>query len=448
MRTNNTKTALLAAVILVMTVIQPVLSQSWVLAGFVSNPGSRPCISVASPDLAWIADGNTTAPKVFRTTNSGQNWDVIPVGGIGNEIYCVWGFNATTAIVGEGIVSGGANMYKTTNSGLNWVSILQTPPNRGYFNGLAFTKANGGLFGLAIAERIYRSTNSGATWIEINAGVNGVSNAQNSLMIIDNQFYGFGMNNGAARIRLTTDNSTTWVTQTISVSGNYTSAIAFHTNKLLGVAATSTSPPIISRTTDGGLTWNNVNIGSGLSGECYFNWVPNTPVVYILGSNGGVKRSTDNGLTWILTPTAGVTNLTGFDFTHVNNVVYGYAVSSNGNVIKLSDTLQILTGNTNTNNETPNSFSLSQNYPNPFNPTSNINYSIPQNAYVKLTVFDALGREIAVLEDGLKQAGVYESVFNGSNFASGLYFYKLQAEYTSGGNTQSFTDTKKMLMVK
>ena len=182
--------------------------------------------------------------------------------------------------------------------------------------------------------------------------------------------------------------------QTLSVSGNYTSAIAFHSNKLLGVAATSTSLPNIARTTDGGLTWNNVDVGAGVTGECYFNWIPNTPVIYILGANGGVKRSTDNGLTWVLTPTAGVTNLTGFDFTHAGNIVYGYAVSSNGNVIKLADTLAILTGNVNGNSETPVSFALGQNYPNPFNPTSNIKYSLPQNAYVKLTVFDALGREI------------------------------------------------------
>ena len=186
---------------------QSIFSQSWTLAGFVTNPGSRPSISVTAPDLAWIADGNGTSPKIFRTTNSGLNWDIIPVNGIGNEIYCLWAFNASSVIVGEGIVSGNANLYKTTNGGLNWVSILQTGNNRGFFNGLAFTKANGSVFGLAVAERIYRSINSGVNWIEINAGAGGVSNAQNSLMIIDDLFYGFGLNNGAARIRLTTDNS-------------------------------------------------------------------------------------------------------------------------------------------------------------------------------------------------------------------------------------------------
>jgi photosystem II stability/assembly factor-like uncharacterized protein len=259
---------------------------------------------------------------------------VIPVGGIANELYCVWGFNSNTVIVGEGVVSGNANLYRTTNSGANWVSILQTGNNRGYFNGLAFTKANGSIFGLAIAERVYRSVNNGANWIEINAGAGGVSNAQNSLMIVDNLFYGFGLNNGAARVRLTTDNSATWVMQTLSVSGNYTSAIGFNSNKLYGVAATSTSLPMIARTTDGGLTWNSINVGSGVTGECYFNWIPNTPVIYILGANGGVKRSTDNGLTWVTTPVpGGVTNLTHFDFFQQGMVkVYHFSHHNDGRI--------------------------------------------------------------------------------------------------------------------
>src|SRR4030095_16868013 len=175
-------------------------------------------------------------------------------------------------------------------------------------------------------------------------------------MIIDNDFYGFGLNNGAARVRLTTNNSASWVNQQISVSGYYTSAIGFHTNKLLGIAATSTSPPMVSRTIDGGNSWSSVNIGSGVSGQCYVNWVPNTPVIYILGSNGGVKRSTDNGLTWVITPTPpGVTNLNHFDFTQVANIVYGYAVSSDGPVIRLIDTLGVLTGIS--NNQIPSNYS-------------------------------------------------------------------------------------------
>jgi photosystem II stability/assembly factor-like uncharacterized protein len=330
-------------------------------------------------------------------------------------------------------------MLRTMNGGVNWTTILTSEPNGGHFTGLAFTKANGNIFGLSLAERIYRSSNSGLNWIVLNPGVNGVSNAINSLMIIDNNFYGFGLNNGAARVRLTTNNSSSWNTYQLSVSGNYTSAIAFHTNKILGLAATSSSPPMVSRTADGGATWTNVNIGSGVTGQCYLQWIPNTPVIYILGSNGGIKRSTDNGLTWLTTPVPnGVTNLNHFDFYHYANIVYGYAVSSNGNVIRLVDTLEVLVGLN--NNQVPVEYSLSQNYPNPFNPTTLIKYSVPKEAFVKLSVFDVLGREMDVLVNETKKAGNYELIVNADNFTSGVYFYKLE--------TAEFTQTRKMIVLK
>ena len=423
---------------IIITFTLSINSQSWVPAGNVTNPGTRPSISVAGINSVYIADGSLNAPKVFRTTNGGLNWLTVPVGGITNEIYCIWAINDNLAFAGEGYVNGNANLYKTTNAGANWTSILTTGSNNGHFTGLAFTKFNGNLFALAIAEKVYRSSNSGNNWVELSAGVTGVSNAQNSLMIVDNEFYGFGLNNGAARIRLTTNNSSTWTTQQISVSGNYTSAIAFHSNKLYGVAATSTSLPMISRTTDGGLSWNSVNIGAGVTGTCYLVWVPQTPVLYILGSNGGIKRSTDNGISWVTTPTPGVTNLTHFDFHQQGMVVYGYAVSSNGNVIKLTDTLTVLTGIT--NNSIPSGFTLEQNYPNPFNPSTMLKYSLAENTSVRIAVFDVLGREVAVLVNEFKTSGSYEVSFSGDNLSTGVYYYRIDAG--------SFTDTKKMLMIK
>jgi photosystem II stability/assembly factor-like uncharacterized protein len=413
-------------------------SQNWVPAGTVTNPGIRPSISVSGPNTAWIADGGTTTPKIFKTTNGGLNWLTVPVAGITNEIFCIWAISADAAFVGEGVVNGGAKLLRTTNGGTNWTVILTTGNSNGHFTGLAFTKGIGNRFGLAIAERIYRSANFGNNWVELNPGTVGVSNAQNSLMIVDNDFYGFGLNNGSARIRMTTDNSGSWTTKNVSITGNYTSAIAFHTGKLMGVAATSTSLPVIGRTTDGGTTWTNVDVGTNISGTSFLSWVPYTPVIYILGQNGTIKRSTDNGLTWVVTPTPGVTNLTHFDFHHLANVVYGYAVSSSGNVIKLADTLVILTGVN--NNQLPADYSLSQNYPNPFNPVTSIGYSIPAAADVKLAVFDALGREVDVIVNENKPAGNYEAVWNAVNFPSGVYFYRL----TAG----EFTDTKKLMLIK
>ncbi len=85
-------------------------------------------------------------------------------------------------------------------------------------------------------------------------------------------------------------------------------------------------------------------------------------------------------------------------------------------------------------------FALQQNYPNPFNPATKITYSIPKAGHVSMKVFDILGREVLTLVNTEMKAGEYSVDFNASNFASGVYFYKLKAGDKSV--------VKKMLLLK
>ena len=94
-----------------------------------------------------------------------------------------------------------------------------------------------------------------------------------------------------------------------------------------------------------------------------------------------------------------------------------------------------LTGITGNNTDIPKSYSLIQNYPNPFNPVTYIGFSVPVSSDVKLTVFDMLGREVALLANGKFDAGNYSIDFDASNLPSGIYFYTLKAG--------SFSDNKK-----
>jgi hypothetical protein len=89
---------------------------------------------------------------------------------------------------------------------------------------------------------------------------------------------------------------------------------------------------------------------------------------------------------------------------------------------------------------TPLYYELLQNYPNPFNPTTVISYRLPIASKVSLKVYDLLGREVATLVDGMKEAGSYSSTFAGSNAASGVYLYIL--------TTPRITIVKKMLLTK
>jgi hypothetical protein len=88
----------------------------------------------------------------------------------------------------------------------------------------------------------------------------------------------------------------------------------------------------------------------------------------------------------------------------------------------------------------PVEFTLEQNYPNPFNPGTVIKYSIPENGFVTLVVYNLLGEKVASLLNGLQDAGRYEINFDASNLASGIYVYNLKS-----GN---FNSVKKMLLMK
>lgn len=88
----------------------------------------------------------------------------------------------------------------------------------------------------------------------------------------------------------------------------------------------------------------------------------------------------------------------------------------------------------------PQEYHLSQNYPNPFNPSTTISYQLPIAGLVTLKIYDLLGREISTLVEEEKLPGYYQTIFDGSKLASGVYLYRLQ----SG----SFNSTKKFVLMK
>jgi hypothetical protein len=96
-------------------------------------------------------------------------------------------------------------------------------------------------------------------------------------------------------------------------------------------------------------------------------------------------------------------------------------------------------------NEIPGTYKLEQNYPNPFNPVTKIKFEVPLSkgglkGVVSLKIFDITGRELLTLVNGEMQPGTYEVTFDGSNFASGVYFYQLK----SG----DYIATKKLILLK
>ncbi len=90
--------------------------------------------------------------------------------------------------------------------------------------------------------------------------------------------------------------------------------------------------------------------------------------------------------------------------------------------------------------EVPREFKLYQNYPNPFNPVTKIQFALPENAFVKITVYDALGKVVETIIDKELGAGIFASEWNAENYPSGVYYYKLSAG--------DYTETKKMVLIK
>lgn len=88
----------------------------------------------------------------------------------------------------------------------------------------------------------------------------------------------------------------------------------------------------------------------------------------------------------------------------------------------------------------PLTYELSQNYPNPFNPVTVIKYQIPNDGPVKIAVYDVLGKEVKLLVNGFRTAGVYEARLDAGDLASGVYFYRMDAG--------RFSDIKKMIVIK
>jgi GH18 family chitinase len=96
----------------------------------------------------------------------------------------------------------------------------------------------------------------------------------------------------------------------------------------------------------------------------------------------------------------------------------------------------------------PKTYALDQNYPNPFNPTTTIHYELPVAALVKISIYNILGQEVQTLVNETEQPGYKSVQFGGENLSSGVYFYQIRAASGDGATTGSFTEVKKMVLVR
>ena len=194
---------------------------------------------------------------------------------------------------------------------------------------------------------------------------------------------------------------------------------------------------VITRTLDGGETWEVTDTLEKMGWGQDFEFLLGDPSKVWFSNGSGLYHSSDTGRTWEKYNDNNLP-LNASDIVFIDHQ-NGFAVGGIGVILKTNNGGGLITKVEDVNSA-PINFSLMQNYPNPFNPATKISFSIPELADVQLKIFDVLGREVSLLINEEKPAGNYEVEFNASKLASGIYFYRLK----SG----KFIDTKKMTLIR
>jgi len=390
-------------------------------------------VSAVDNNNVWICG---TSGVVLKTTNGGINWVSANFPNSGLPLYNIWAIDANT------VVTAGSNantaVWRTTNAGGSWTQVFTQAG--GFIDGITQRVTPNKLLmvGNPVGGRwsIWKSDDNGATWDSTQfylpqAGTE--TGFNNSLCLLPQLGAWFGTNN--TKIYKRDFNSYfTEVTPSL-VNSN---SVWFNDGQNGMTGGTS-----LLKTSNGGTLWAPLAApGSGT-----IQGITGASTNWWYARGGSIYFSTNNGLIWSTDFTAPAGN-----YNHITTSRTGghlWAIRSNGGISTSTgpNAIQPIS------NEIPAKFSLSQNYPNPFNPSSKIKFEVPKSSFIVLTVYDVMGKELTTLVNEQLQPGVYSVDWNGSNFASGVYFYKIvvrPAESSIGDNTSNggFIEVKKMALLK
>ncbi len=404
--------------------------------------------------------------SAMLVTTSFAQW--VQVGLAGRTVQAM-AVNGTTIFAG--VTGGTEGVHRSSDGGATWtqVSSLTSCSAMGTAAGFIFAGGNG--------LGHFRSTDDGLTWANANGGLS--SFQARAFVQVGTEI--FAAINGLHR---STNNGVSWTLVPGSNSFIDKSVISFNGNLYAGGSG-------IYRSTNNGASffgvgstgdaWGIAVIGSTIYGadgnrithstNDGVTWFPRTAIIgstisdlkvngtTLIASGGltGVFFSNDGGVSW-QARNEGLTNIQVMRLVIAGSYIYA-GVRNNGGVWRRL--LSELTSVREIANTIPEHISLEQNYPNPFNPTTEIRFQIAEvrsqtsevggqseglltekseAGRVTLKVFDVLGREVATLVNENLSAGSYEATFDANGLASGIYYYRLQAN--------GFAETKKMILLR
>ena len=161
---------------------------------------------------------------------------------------------------------------------------------------------------------------------------------------------------------------------------------------------------------------------------------------WVVGDSGLIAMTDSAGRNWKIQKSETVQDLIALSFI---DTLTGWVLGKNNLILRTTDggeNWSTLVSIDNREYNIQNDFTLSQNHPNPFNPVTTIEYTLSRSGEVSLIIYNILGKEVARLVDGEMTAGNHTANWDASNFASGIYFYRLQAG--------DFVLTRKMVLLK
>jgi hypothetical protein len=411
---------------------------------------------MATSGFALVTDSTNvyaaTQGGVFRKTVGGTNWTSV---NSGNENFSTFSLMKN----GGNLYSGtGLGIYRSTDNGSTWTGVALGNP----FLPVYALSSIGTRLAAGTYAGMMTSTNGGTVWTwtaDSLTSINIVSFGANTYG--SSPAYFAGTQNGAF---ISTSGGTSWSTINNGFPP-YTNVLSYLTirdttlsTKAVVLAGTPTG---VYRSSDNGTSWSLSSSGfpSTYTSVSMFQLVQSGSINNIFAATSyGVYRSTDKGVNWVSVntglPTSGALSLlvvgTNLFAGMASRGVWGRPLS------------EVFTDIAPQDNRIPVSFLLEQNYPNPFNPTTRIAYEIPPRAgsglqgagsersagsgwsvagsQVRLVIYDVLGRQVAVLVDGVQSPGRHEVDFNAGKLASGIYVYRL----TAG----SFAASRKMTILR
>ena len=384
------------------------------------------CFLTVGDSTLFVAGDNWT---FLRSTNNGTTWTNIK-NGIQADTILSLGRGGNFLFAGTyGVYS----IYRSSNNGDTWDAANQGIPSLAQVN--AFTWVDSVVY-TATNEGVFSSTNYGNSWMPDteglglkpllypgeNGGVAGITSVGSTLYTMKSQWGG---------VYTTSSDSIAWKPIGLDTVWGYAMA-SIDTNVFAG------TPSGVYCYSGSGTTWLPRNAGlPGYFPYCILTAVDSLLFVYTgYWNNRGFYMSSDLGVTWKQID----------DSVFAQNSVHSMAATKTFLIagtasgawrLSIAD---LITSAPEENNSIPTLFRLDQNYPNPFNPSTTFRFDIASRSTVTLKIYDALGREAATLVNESMDPGIYHSLWNTGNFASGVYYYRL----TAG----SFVQTKKLLLLK